>query len=75
MRKISRIGDENHKIVEMDKFLKAIGMWSNLEGFKVPEDELPALAKQCLVLPDYESNPQVATLEEVSELLDESYKR
>jgi alcohol dehydrogenase class IV len=60
---------------EMDKFLKTIGMWSNLEGFKVPKDELAALAKQCLVLPDYESNPRVATLEEVSELLDESYKR
>jgi alcohol dehydrogenase class IV len=60
---------------EMDKFLKTIGMWSNLEGFKVPENELAALAKQCLVLPDYESNPRVATLEEVSELLNDSYKR
>lgn len=60
---------------EMDKFLKTIGMWPNLERFKVPKDELAALAKQCLVLPDYESNPRVATFDEVSGLLNDSYKR
>lgn len=60
---------------EIDKLLKEIGMWLNLEGFKVPEDELPALAKQCLVLPDYKANPKVATLDEVSDLLKLSYRR
>jgi alcohol dehydrogenase class IV len=60
---------------ETGKFLKKIGMWLSLDGLKVPEDELPQLAKQCLVLPDYESNPKVASLEDVGEILKSSYKR
>lgn len=60
---------------EIDKFLKEIGMWLTLEELKVPEDELPQLAKQCLVLPDYKSNPRVATLEDVTELLKQSFRR
>jgi len=60
---------------EMDKFLKTIGMWLSLEGFKVPESELPQLAKQCLVLPDYKSNPKVASLEDVGKILKSSYRR
>ncbi|MFC1739448.1 iron-containing alcohol dehydrogenase [Planctomycetota bacterium] len=60
---------------EIDKFLKEIGMWFTLEELKLPEDELPQLAKQCLVLPDYKSNPRVATLEDVTELLKQSFRR
>jgi len=60
---------------EIDKFLKEIGMWLSLEGFKVPESELPQLAEQCLVLPDYKSNPRVASLEDVGKILKSSYKR
>jgi alcohol dehydrogenase class IV len=60
---------------EIDKFLKEIGMWLTLEGFKVPESELPDLAKQCLVLPDYKNNPKVATLDDVGRLLKESFQR
>ncbi|MHC4530954.1 MAG: iron-containing alcohol dehydrogenase [Planctomycetota bacterium] len=60
---------------EMGKFLKEIGMWLSLDGLKVPEDELPQLAEQCLVLPDYKSNPKVASLEDVGEILKSSYKR
>jgi alcohol dehydrogenase class IV len=59
----------------MDKFLKTIGMWLSLEGFKVPESELPQLAQQCLVLPDYKSNPRVASLEDIGKILQSSYKR
>jgi len=59
----------------VDKFLKEIGMWLSLEGLKVPENELPQLAKQCLVLPDYKSNPRIATLEDVAELLKLSFRR
>jgi hypothetical protein len=33
------------------------------------------LAKQCLVLPDYKSNPRIATLEDVAELLKLSFRR
>jgi len=60
---------------EIDKLLKEIGMWLSLEGLKVPKDELPALAKQCLVLPDYKANPKVAMLKEVGDLLELSYRR
>jgi alcohol dehydrogenase class IV len=57
------------------KFLKAIGMWLSLGGLKVPENELPQLTKQCLVLPDYKSNPGIATLEDITELLKLSFRR
>jgi alcohol dehydrogenase class IV len=60
---------------EVDKFLKDIGMWLNLEDFKVPENELPELGESCLVLPDYENNPKVATLDEVMDILKKSYTR
>jgi alcohol dehydrogenase class IV len=60
---------------EIDKLLKEIGMWLSLEDLKVPENELPQLAEQCLVLPDYKSNPKVATLEDVAELLKISFRR
>ncbi|MHC4148134.1 MAG: iron-containing alcohol dehydrogenase [Planctomycetota bacterium] len=60
---------------EMNKFLKKIGMWLSLKSLEVPENELPGLAEQCLVLPDYKSNPKVASLEDVGEILKSSYKR
>jgi len=60
---------------EIDKFLKKIGMWLDLDGFKVPQDELPELAKACMVLPDYQNNPKVATLDDMMDLLKKSYKR
>ena len=39
----------------------------------MPEDEIEALAKQCMVLPDYENNPKIATLDEMIALVKESY--
>lgn len=60
---------------ELDKLLKEIGMWFGLEHFKVPGNELPALGKACLVLPDYKNNPRVATLDDIMELLNKSYRR
>ncbi|MHC4572300.1 MAG: hypothetical protein ACYS0C_09540 [Planctomycetota bacterium] len=47
----------------------------SLKDLKVPENELPQLAEQCLVLPDYKSNPRIATLEDVTELLKQSLRR
>ena len=38
----------------------------------VPREELPALARQSLVLPDYKNHPKVTSLEEVREILGES---
>ncbi len=60
---------------EIDKFLREIGMWLSLEGLKVPGNELSQLARRCLVLPDYKSNPRIATLEDVAELLKLSFRR
>jgi alcohol dehydrogenase class IV len=39
----------------------------------MPEEEIEALAKQSMVLPDYQGNPRVATFEEMIELVKEAY--
>ena len=54
-------------------FLKSVGLYQGLEENNVPKEELDALAKQCMVLPDYKANPRVATLEDMRKLLEESY--
>ena len=60
----------------LDGFLKKIGLWMGLEDKGVPEEELPALAKQSMVLPDYENNPRVVASEmEMLELLQQCYRR
>jgi alcohol dehydrogenase class IV len=61
---------------ELDEFLKKIGLWIGLEDKGIPEEELPALAKQSMVLPDYESNPRVVESEaQMLELLQQCYRR
>jgi alcohol dehydrogenase class IV len=61
---------------ELDGFLKKIGLWIGLEDKGVPEEELPALAKQSMVLHDYENNPRVVESEaEMLELLRQCYRR
>ena len=60
---------------EIDKFIKSVGMWMSLKDAKMPEEEIPALAEQSMVLPDYQGNPRVATPEEMHELIKESYYR
>jgi alcohol dehydrogenase class IV len=59
----------------LDAFLKKIGMWMGLEDKRVPEEELPALAKQSMVLPDYQGNPRVPTEEEMLDLIEQCYRR
>lgn len=61
---------------DLDAFLKKIGMWMGLADKDVPEDELPALAKQSMVLPDYQNNPRVIQSEaEMLEFLQQCYRR
>nr|WP_299382892.1 iron-containing alcohol dehydrogenase [Allomuricauda sp.] len=55
------------------KFLKKIGLHKKLSDVNMPEAEIEALAEQCMVLPDYESNPKVATKAEMIELVKASY--
>jgi alcohol dehydrogenase class IV len=60
---------------EIDNFIKSVGMWMSLKDANMPEDEIPTLAEQSMVLPDYEGNPRVATSDEMLELIKESYYR
>lgn len=60
-------------VTEVDNFLKRIGLWISLKEKGMPENEINALAKQCMVLPDYKGNPRVATEEEMIELVKQSY--
>jgi alcohol dehydrogenase class IV len=58
---------------EIVKFLKTIGLNKTLKDVRMPENEIDALAKQCMVLPDYKGNPRVATEEEMVGLVRQSY--
>lgn len=61
--------------VEIDKFLKRIGMWLNLKQLGVTEQDVVEIADHSRVLPDYKNNPRVATRDEIYEILVRSYDR
>jgi hypothetical protein len=44
-----------------------------LAGLRVPRAELPALARQSLVLPDYKNHPTIVDVDEVEAILAESF--
>lgn len=58
---------------EIVSFLRNIGLNKTLKDVLMPESEIEALAKQCMVLPDYKGNPRVASLEDMIELVRQSY--
>jgi alcohol dehydrogenase class IV len=60
-------------VVEIEHLLQRIGLHKKLRDVDMPESEIEALARQCMVLPDYQGNPRVATPEEMVELVKESY--
>jgi alcohol dehydrogenase class IV len=60
-------------VEEVEKLLKKVGLYKKLRDVNMPEGEIEALAKQCMVLPDYQGNPRVATAEEMVELVRDSY--
>jgi alcohol dehydrogenase class IV len=62
-----------HAYTEIVGFLKSLGLYKGLRQVNMPEDEIEALAKQSMVLPDYEGNPRVATYDEMVELVKEAY--
>jgi len=73
---LKKITDElaaEKSVEEMDKFLKKIGLWICLKDKGMPESEIEALAKQCMVLPDFKGNPRVATEDEMIELVRQSF--
>jgi alcohol dehydrogenase class IV len=55
------------------RFIKKIGMGIRLRDLRVPKEELEGLARQSLVLPDYKNHPRLATLADVSAILDRSH--
>ncbi len=58
---------------EIIRFLKSIGLFKSLKDVGMREEEIEALAKQSMVLPDYQANPRVATYEEMIELVRKAY--
>ena len=57
----------------IEVFLDRIGMRLTLDALGVPHEELPALAHQSLVLPDYKNHPKVVDIDEVEAILAESF--
>lgn len=60
---------------EVDQLLKKIGMWLSLEGLGVSEDEVVTIADNSQILPDYKSNPRIASRDEIHEILTKSFRR
>jgi len=56
-----------------NSIIRRIGLGLKLRELRVPEEELAALARQSLVLPDYRNHPRIATLEDISRILGESH--
>jgi alcohol dehydrogenase class IV len=63
----------NASVAEIEKLLDKIGLHKKLKDVNMPEREIGKLAKQCMVLPNYKSNPRVASEEEMIELVKKSY--
>ncbi|MBY9017754.1 MAG: iron-containing alcohol dehydrogenase [Candidatus Lokiarchaeota archaeon] len=61
--------------IEMDNFLKTIGMYLSFEEKGVPESELEAIANDSFITQNYKFHPIVATKEDVLDLLKKSYRR
>ena len=76
-----RLGDVSDReaaeglCMELDTFLKRIGMWLNLKGLGVSETDVVEIADHSRVLPDYRNNPRVATRDEIHDMLVRSYER
>src|SRR4029077_5678136 len=45
----------------VDEFISGIGLAFSLKDFGISKEEIPALARQSMVLPDYRNNPGVTT--------------
>lgn len=58
---------------DLDNFLQKIDKWFKLKDFNMPEDEVPLLAKNSTILPDYKANPRVATNDEMLDLITQTY--
>jgi|Deesub1362B_J571_1020462.scaffolds.fasta_scaffold00042_44 alcohol dehydrogenase class IV len=57
----------------IDNFLQKIDLKIGLKDLKIPEAALKELAEASFILPDYKSHPRKVNVEEVYELLRQSY--
>ena len=60
-------------ILDIDEFLKKIGLYKCLKHYGMPENEIELLAKNSMILPDYRNNPRLATDAEMLEIIKQSY--
>ncbi len=60
---------------EIDNFLKEIGLWLGFKDMNITKEDLREIADCGQVLSDYENNPRIATIDEMYELLMNSYER
>lgn len=61
--------------VEIDGFLKKIGMWISFQSLGVSMQEIREIADVSQVLSDYKNNPRLASIEEMYMILKNSYQR
>jgi alcohol dehydrogenase len=57
----------------VDEFMRGVGLTFSLKDFGISKEELPALAKQSMVLPDYANNPRVPNYDETLQIVDASF--
>jgi alcohol dehydrogenase class IV len=59
----------------LDRFMKQIGMWLDLNSFGASLEDVGAIADHSQVLSDYKNNPRIATRDEIYEILMRSFMR
>jgi len=72
-RKVSDKEAASHSFDEVVNYLTQINLNQKLRDIDMPEKEIELLAKQSMVLPDYENNPRVASLNDMIQLIKNSY--
>jgi alcohol dehydrogenase class IV len=57
----------------VDEFMSEIGLTFSLKDFGISPEEIPALARQSMVLPDYTNNPRVPAYDEMLQIISASF--
>ena len=57
----------------VDEFMSGIGLTFSLKDFGISQEEIPALARQLMVLPDYTNNPRVPAYDEMFQIITASF--
>src|SRR5260221_4683761 len=57
----------------VDEFISGIGLAFSLKDFGISKEEIPALARQSMVLPDYRNNAGVPTYNEMLQIISASF--